>query len=367
MADVHPHPAGLRHPFEAVGSRIAEGVLVLDQDRRLLYINQVAADLFQVDKKSAMGTVLQTLVPAAEVEQAVEAVFLQQTDLARTVLHGGKWLELTLAYLAGLEGGAGQVLLVFNDVTRVRQLERVRSDFVANASHELKTPIAAILGIVETVLDDRDMQSKTRRRFIERIRRQTLRMNMLVTDLLMLSRLDAIDRVTDSEPVCLNQLVLELYDSLLDDAEDRGLHLGVQLPDEDVYVDGDAKALDQLIKNLLDNAIEYSEPGRKVVLRLGALAQMVSIQVQDEGIGIKREDQERIFERFFQVDKARSRKSPSTGLGLSIVKHVARAHGGDVKVESRFGFGSTFTVRIPLRSNRAMVEMVEKPLLQRSP
>lgn len=337
-----------RNQLEVVGSGITEGVLTIGQDRELLHINQVAADLFQVTVESAVGRPLNEVISTPEVDQAVDTVLSQQTDRTLVIRYGSRWLELALMYLKGLPGRGA--ILIFNDVTEVRRLERVRSDFVANASHELKTPISAILGIADTVLDDAEMKSKTRKRFIERIRRQTVRMNALVNGLLMLSRMDAIDRVPDSRPVCLNDLLQEVSEAMQDDAADRQLQLTLELPEEAVWVDGDARALGQIVSNLLENAFKHSEKGGVVSLALSHLGQMASIQVQDKGIGIPKEEQNRIFERFYQVDKARSREKgvAGTGLGLSIVKHAARIHGGDVKVESIFGVGSTFTVRIPL-------------------
>ena len=244
-------------------------------------------------------------------------------------------------------------VVVLHDVSRLERLETVRRDFVANASHELKTPITAIRGLVETLIDDKEIAPETQERFLTKIRDQSGRLSAIVTDLLTLSRLEAESGDSRYTPLDLREPVLASAQALTPAAEEKGIVLETQLPDVRVEVAGDNEALGQVVTNLLDNALKYTPKGGKVWVRLTSQSGNAVLEVQDTGIGIEPRDRERIFERFYRVDKARSRELGGTGLGLSIVKHIVLAHNGKVSVDSTPGTGSTFRVSLPLAPTSA--------------
>jgi signal transduction histidine kinase len=244
-------------------------------------------------------------------------------------------------------GEDGSVLLVVRDVTEARRIDAIRRDFVANASHELKTPAASIQAAAETVrqaaTDDPDAVAH----FSAQIEREAARLSRIVADLLDLSRLESGSELAERVP--LDALVREEVQRSHDPAWETGLTLDVRT-EGDVWVDGSARDLSLLIRNLVDNAIRYTRPGGSVTVAVDVEGAEAVLTVSDTGIGIPGKDVPRIFERFYRVDRARSRETGGTGLGLSIVKHVAENHGGTVEVRSELGRGTTFTVRLPRRS-----------------
>jgi len=242
-------------------------------------------------------------------------------------------------------------VIVLHDVTEIRRLEEVRSDFVSNVSHELKTPLAAIKGLVESILEDEEMPEPIRRRFLARVQRQADRLNSLVVDLLSLSRLERELDAGAESVVELRRAVLDCVETQRPAAEQKGLHLHLDLVDEDVRVAADAESVRQIVDNLLSNAIRYTAADGHVTLRLSHDDDEARLEIEDTGVGIDPAHHERIFERFYRVDKARSRELGGTGLGLAIVKHVVRRLGGSIGLDSEVGRGSTFTIEIPLSSS----------------
>ncbi|NJL27072.1 MAG: hypothetical protein HC897_03895 [Thermoanaerobaculia bacterium] len=236
---------------------------------------------------------------------------------------------------------------MIDDVTQLRRLETMRQDFVANVSHELKTPVTAIRGFVETLIDDPSLPSATRRRFLEKVQVQSERLSNLVTDLLSLSRLEAETGALELEPIDARDPALASLRALRGSAEAKHLAIRAELPEIPVWIMADEEILRQAITNLLDNAIKYTPEHGCVGLRLAAKGDHALIEVEDDGPGIDLRHQGRIFERFYRVDKARSREVGGTGLGLAIVKHVARAFGGTVTLDSTPGRGSIFRILLP--------------------
>jgi two-component system phosphate regulon sensor histidine kinase PhoR len=257
-------------------------------------------------------------------------------------------VEMHASPLRDGDGHLVGAVVVLHDITELGRLEAVRRDFIGNVSHELKTPITAIRGLVETMIDDREMDQEIRDRFLGRISEQPQRLSTLVTDLLALSRLESEGAPLERSLVDLRDVVATAARGLLSSAEELGVVVEVESPDSPLYIRGDEEILRQVASNLLDNALKYTPAGGRVWLRLHEDRALAVLEVEDTGIGIEPEHQARLFERFYRVDKARSRELGGTGLGLSIVKHVALVHGGDVSVESAPGRGSTFRVTIPL-------------------
>jgi two-component system, OmpR family, sensor histidine kinase SenX3 len=237
------------------------------------------------------------------------------------------------------------MVLVARDVTAERLLDRIRRDFVANASHELKTPVASIQALAETLTDAAGEDPDTARRFLGRLEQEANRLSRLVNDLLDLSRLEG--GPADGGTVDLRAVVADEADRLRPRAEAAGLRLVTESP-EAVRVTGSRSDLGLLVHNLVDNAIRYSPDGGEVRVVVRVHAGQAELRVADTGIGIAGRDQDRIFERFYRADPARSRATGGTGLGLSIVRHVVESHGGTVSVRSVLGAGSTFIVRLPV-------------------
>ncbi|HEB72711.1 MAG TPA: PAS domain-containing sensor histidine kinase, partial [Nitrospirae bacterium] len=220
-------------------------------------------------------------------------------------------------------------------------------DFIANVSHELKTPITAIRGLVETLIGDRLMEPEKHERFLQKITNQSMRLSSIVTDLLTISRLES-GKSLERKLFDLRRAIVGPVRSFTAIGENRGVKMEIDIPNDPVSIVGDEESLCEAVNNLLDNGLKYSREGGDIFVRLYKKEATAVIEVEDTGAGIEKRDQQRIFERFYQVDKARSRELGGTGLGLSIVKHIAIFHGGSVFVESAPGQGSTFRIVLPL-------------------
>jgi len=237
---------------------------------------------------------------------------------------------------------------VLHEITDLRRLERVRQDFVANVSHEFRTPLTAIQGFAETLLAGALEDPGNRRRFVEIIREHATRLARLTEDLLKLSRIEAGQLKLEFCPVSVTQLIESCVETAQLKAVPRRLALDVRLPNELSTVRGDANSLQEVLQNLLDNALQYTPAGGKIEVSALCSDGRVVVTVADTGIGIPQVEQERIFERFYRVDAARSREAGGTGLGLSIARHIVEAHGGRLWVESAVGEGSRFHFSIPV-------------------
>jgi two-component system sensor histidine kinase SenX3 len=258
-----------------------------------------------------------------------------------------------VAPLGSVVGDGGLVLLLAEDQTESRRVDEIRRDFVANISHELKTPVGALALLAETVEEAAD-DPEAVIRFAGRMRQEAARLTDLVQDLIMLSRIQAAEPVPAPRPVVLDEVVVEAVDRCRMRASARGISLEVTGA-RDLTIMGDEDLLVTALRNLLENAVSYSPDKTRVVITTRAASSWTAeISVSDQGIGIPERDRERIFERFYRVDPARSRATGGTGLGLAIVKHVTAAHGGNVTVWSQEGVGSTFTLRLPLRPRRGV-------------
>ncbi|MBI4600434.1 MAG: PAS domain-containing protein [Planctomycetes bacterium] len=330
-----------RDRLETVLSSTLEGVIALDEEGRVSLMNQAAQRLLSVSPEVTLGRLLgealgsQTLVDLAR--QAVATGSLLTMELKEP----GKVLEV---HAAPLKAGQGAVLLV-QDLTEVRRLESVRRDFVANVSHELKTPLTSIRAYLETLLEGGALSDAEHNvRFLTKIEAHVHRLSTLITDLLSLSRIEAGDAFNQRLRCNLNELVMASYQRLGPSAEQKNLALRIQLAEEPLHAVGDTEAFNQIFDNLIDNAIKYTEPGGSVDVTVKREEKRVRVDVADTGVGIPAEDLPRIFERFYRVDKARSRELGGTGLGLSIVKHLVQALDAEIHVESKVGAGSTFTV-----------------------
>jgi len=325
---------------------VAEGVVAVDAQERLLHCNAAARAMLGLGDAPAIGRPLVELLRAPEL---VEALRLDDDGgrdggpRGREVrLHQGGRDRVLLVRAAPLPAGGAVAALL--DVSELRRLETVRRDFVANVSHELKTPLAAMRGLVETLLDDKEMTAETRQRFLAKLGDQVQRLAELASDLLHLARAEA-DEPGARARLDLAAAAAQAVDRFAGPAKAKSIELSSQLAPAVAWAD--PLAVEQLLDNLVDNALKYTPSGGRVDVRTRAEGGDALLEVADNGIGIEPSEQARVFERFYRVDKARARDVPGTGLGLSIVKHLAEAHGGGVTLESWPGRGSTFRVRLP--------------------
>ena len=345
-------PAALPPGVASVLAVLSSSAVVLDNEDRVLQASAAARAFGLV---SGDQLVVQELVALARQVRRDGEIREGELDVSTTgVNRRVTSLAVRAAPLDAAVGGGGLVLLLVEDQTESRRVEEVRRDFVANTSHELKTPVGALALLAETVEDAAD-DPEAVRRFASRMRQEAARLTNLVQDMITLSRIQAAEPIPDPVPVKLDAVVAEALDRCRMKASARGIEL-VAVGEHGLSVLGDEDLLVTALRNLLENAVAYSPDKTRVdVATRQAADDAVEISVADQGIGIPERDLERIFERFYRVDPARSRATGGTGLGLAIVKHVTAAHGGKVTVVSSEGAGSTFTLSLPLRIDAVTV------------
>jgi two-component system phosphate regulon sensor histidine kinase PhoR len=347
-------PAG--ELLEAMMNSMREGLLVVDADTRVVAMNAAARELLAVPDARAWGRRAPRLLSdltrdPAVIEAFATAVGRGERVEAKVETAGpaGRYFDLRVAPLGERDvaaGGRRGAIGVFFDITRLERLERVRQEFLSNVSHELRTPLAAIRAFVETLDAGAIDEPEHNRRFLSIIDRNAARMHNLIDDILELSAIEAGTVAVEPRAVNLRPLVEEVLSALASRAEARGVALGNFVP-AGVTVRADPRRLEQMLTNLLDNAVKFSREGGGVRVHHERSGGRDRISVTDSGDGIAPEHLPRIFERFYRVDRARSRELGGTGLGLAIVKHLARAHGGEATVRSAAGQGSVFTVELP--------------------
>jgi two-component system sensor histidine kinase SenX3 len=337
LAAAEGEAADARRVQELTLGSMQEGILLVDGDGRTVFANDALAEHLG-DRPAALGKLYPPTIREAA-ERAVRSGAATSIEIERGT--PARWLRIT-ATSAGSDSSA---LLVVTDITESRRVESVRKDFVANASHELKTPAASIQAAAETLRHAAEEDPGAVPRFAAQLERDAVRLSRIVADLLDLSRLES-GGILD-ERVRLDALVREEGQRFESAAHDARLHLEIEAPATPPVV-GSARDLSLMIRNLVDNAIRYTPPDGSVRIRVGTDDGSVVLAVEDSGLGIPSRDLPRIFERFYRVDRARSRETGGTGLGLAIVKHVAENHGGAVAVRSELGHGSTFEIRLPV-------------------
>lgn len=344
-----------RQQLGAVLSGMAEAVIAIDGRQRLVFANPGADELFGINAQ-AVGRLVPELIRNPQIQTAIDAtlqgrgsyhgeISVPVRDL--TPRNHPRVLAVNGTALPGSPPSGA--VLVFHDVTELRRLERMRQDFVANVSHELKTPLASIKAYTETLLDWALADEKVNVRFLKRIEEQAERLNQLILDLLALARLESGQEIYQHGPLVLCDVLKASVEAARGRAEAKRLDFTLDLDafDEATLVMADEEAIRQILDNLIDNAIKYTPEDGRVQTICSLSRDGVVLVVADSGIGIPREDLPRVFERFYRVDKARSREMGGTGLGLSIVKHLVQSIGGKIAVDSRLGVGTTFTVQLP--------------------
>jgi two-component system phosphate regulon sensor histidine kinase PhoR len=325
-----------------------EGLLLLDRSQKIYLANRSFKNLFSLKTELRGKTVLEALrlhelddlVQRVQAEGQVFEYEIKLPDLSE------RWLRVNAAVISNSAGEREGTILVFHDLTRLKQLERTREEFVANVSHELRTPLSLIKGYVETLLDGARDNPEVAERFLKIIERNTQRLDLLIQDLLAISALESGRLKLNLQPVELRPLADKVLADLHARAEIKTVSLVNELPE--FTASADMNRLDQVLANLVDNAIKYGHAAGHVAVGGNKLDDgRLEIFVRDDGPGIPAESLDRVFERFYRVDKARSRDQGGTGLGLSIVKHIVQAHGGEVRCESEPGQGATFFFTLP--------------------
>jgi two-component system, OmpR family, phosphate regulon sensor histidine kinase PhoR len=333
---------------EAILSSMVEGVLTVDDDLRVTFCNNSFRSLFRVPAAGNDPIPLRDIVRNPELTEMLRDALHSQQSVSRRLQLAAEEMKTFEAHASPL-GGSGQrgVILILHDITDLERLERVRKDFVANVSHELRTPLTAICGYAETLLDGALQDPEHNRQFVEIIDTHAKRLNRIAADLLTLSELEAAKPGAPPEKISVRDAVNAALRAIQPEAEQRGVKL-VCNDLEDAAVSGYKVHFEQAVLNLLQNAVKFNRAGGEVRVATSRNNGKISITVTDTGVGIPSEDLSRIFERFYRVDKARSRDVGGTGLGLSIVKHAVERMNGTVEVSSQLGIGSQFKILLPV-------------------
>jgi two-component system, OmpR family, phosphate regulon sensor histidine kinase PhoR len=342
----------VRKDLQTMLESIPEAVLAIDADQRVLFANASTYRLFGLPAEDIAGKKLWAILRQPGLQDAVSMTLASKeptsTEFAirrppRVVRYFGRSLAV---------GSGRGIIIVLHDITELRRLERLRQDFFASVSHELKTPLAAIKAYTETLLDDEQQDRSVTRRFLLRVEEQADRLHSLVIDMLMLARVESEDHGFDVKPIDARPAIVNSVDYFREKGEAKRVLIESRLLPDPCIVMADSEGLGMIIRNLVDNAVKYTPAGGQVTVTTSSENGDLVVDVADTGVGIPVEDLNRIFERFYRVDKARSRELGGTGLGLSIVKHLVQRFGGTVSVKSRLNEGSTFTVSLPLAVGR---------------
>lgn len=341
----------------AMLTSMVEGVMVLDYKGRILQVNPALERMFGVTRAETRGRPSLEVFGHSELNALVSSVLATRTGQKDEIIltPSGRCLDVEASVAGGEQDNEACAVLVFHDITELRRLENIRKDFVANVSHELRTPLTSIKGYVEALLDGGKDDPETSVRFLEIILKQSDRLNLILEDLLQLSKIESGQLQFKKEPLHIGSVIERTIAMIKPLAEKKQHRLRSQVAADLPLISGDEERLVQVLANLLDNAIKYTPEGGQITVtarrispsRAEAPRTSIELTVTDTGIGIPEQDRPRVFERFYRVDKARSRELGGTGLGLAIVRHIVEGHGGQVWVEGNMPTGSRFVVRLP--------------------
>lgn len=344
-----------RNTQQAVLESMKEGVLAVDHDEKILLINKAAEDIFSIPEGKYTGKTLQEVVRISGIQKFFNKIISSGSPQESEIIiqeEQDKTLQLTGTLLYDVDNNRIGVLVVVNDISKLKYLDSLKKDLVANVSHELKTPVTTIKGFIEMLQEGDVYKPEDISKFLEIISRNTDRLNAIIEDLLSLSRLEQSEYINEIE--FEKQDILPIIISVLSDLEFRAREKKIEVVykcDKSLEANVNRPLLEQALENLVDNAIKYSDENKKVQISAVQKENHIEIKVEDQGCGIPQESIPRLFERFYRVDKSRSRDEGGTGLGLAIVKHIAQVHNGSVEVHSTPGKGSVFSFIIPSSNN----------------
>ena len=335
-------------------ANMVEGVMIVDHRHVVRLVNRELLNLFELKQNPLQRTVLESL-RESRVEMIIRETILsgeirrQEVTLESPALGGtARHFEVNAVPIRTKEGEVGGAVVVFHDITRIKQLEVIRSEFVANVSHELRTPLSIFRGYLETLTEHRDLAPEEFERILEAMRRHSNRLNALVEDLLALTRLEAKAIEAEFTTIKIDAFFQQIVQDWGKRADSGDVIIKVEASENLPPLEVDVLRFEQVILNLMENSVAYSNPPRRITLAASCDVNQMEIRVTDNGMGIPPADLPHIFERFYRVDKGRSRVSGGTGLGLSIVKHIMQSHGGTVHAESEQGRGTTIVLTLPL-------------------
>jgi two-component system, OmpR family, phosphate regulon sensor histidine kinase PhoR len=344
--------------LQNVLENMISGVLMIDQSGSIVLLNRSAEEIIGFTARELLGKHYKEAKQQLELTQVIQECFERHTPIREEMIFyfpEERMLEVNLVPMSHDREEWLGIVIVFHDITAIRRLEKMRSEFVANVSHELKTPIAAVKGFAETLMNGAMHDTETARAFLKIIYDESERLNRLIGDILELSKVESRRVPLRFSPVQLYTSVERSFEMMGSEAAHKSIELTMDVP-EDIFVEADEDRLHQILINLISNGINYTPEGGKVRVSAEPIwtdkeqeeYDRIRIQISDTGIGIPKKDIPRIFERFYRVDKARSRSSGGTGLGLSIVKHIVELHRGTIRVESKVGMGTTFIIELPV-------------------
>jgi two-component system phosphate regulon sensor histidine kinase PhoR len=342
-----------KNELTAVLSSMTEGVIAVDMDERIISINKAAARIFENLPENLLNRSIQEAIRIPDLQKFINKALSSKENIEEdiTLYQGGeRILYVHNTPLEEADGRRSGILVVLNDVTHLRKLENMRKDFAANVSHEIKTPLTAIKGFVETLRTGDGVDPKETDRFLAIIEKHVNRLTAIIEDLMKLSKIEKQDEKSEIhlEESSIKKTILSAIQICREKADAKHITIDLLCP-EDMSAWIDSRLMVQALVNLLDNAINYSSEKSRIEISASLRDKELTVNVQDHGIGIPKMHLSRLFERFYRVDKARSRNLGGTGLGLAIVKHIAHAHDGHVSVKSTPGTGSTFSLHLPMR------------------
>ncbi|MBI4619490.1 MAG: HAMP domain-containing protein [Desulfobacterales bacterium] len=335
---------------QAILSGMIEGVIAIDRNQRIILFNSASEGMFDVSSNRALGRFHWEVIRHSRLNPLFQEVLEAGVPKMEEIIlrYGGeRILRVQAAAIPTKEGNPWAVVAVFHDITQIRNLEKIRKEFVANVSHELRTPLTSIKGFVETLRNGAVNDPEKSLGFLEIIEKHTERLNRLITDLLNLSQIESGKIEMNLKPVNLVDVTFRVISNFKEIADRKGQKIKVNIPPVLPHVLADEERIETVMENLLDNAVKYTPNNGDIAVSALDKDSGIQIEVADTGIGIPPNDLPRIFERFYRVDKARSRELGGTGLGLSIVKHIIETHGGNVRAESEVGKGSRFIFNLP--------------------
>ena len=332
----------------AILESMTEGVLAVDTEQKVLFTSSALEKSFGLEKSSAQDKYFWEIFRDADINEMIERG-LSRRESARkehAALLSNSVFEIEMSPVSTAGEFLG-VVAVFRDITMLKEFERLRTEFVANVSHELKTPLTSILGFVETLKEGGIDDPENRMKFLQIIEAQSKKLHALIEDLLLLSKIESAAEPLRLEEVDVERLFEKMKETFLPLLKEKNLQLQVVSPAKAIRLHAESSSLERSLSNLIDNALKYNRPNGRVTLQAQDGGGQVVLEVRDTGIGIAPADLPRVFERFYRADKSRSRESGGTGLGLAIAKHIAERHGGRIEVQSTPGKGSTFSLILP--------------------
>lgn len=325
------------------------GVMLLDNQRNIQMVNPAMNRILGEDTSKLLGKTYVEAIKSYGLSHIIERAYRRKKAQNNEIYFyypEDRIVDANIVPISGKNPGELNVIVLLYDITEIRRLEKVRTDFVANASHELRTPVTALKGFAETLLDGAKEDKEVLDQFLEIMLKESIRLDSIVNDILELSRVEQKQVPVNAEDVKIREAVESTFKLVKQKAESKHMELSI-LEEDEMVIETDLSRLKQVLANLINNAIVYTQEKGEVVVKIYKEEEYAVIEVSDNGIGIPEDEQDRIFERFYRVDKARSRNSGGTGLGLSIVKYLVENLNGSITVESKFGLGTTFTVKLP--------------------